>query len=195
MTIPWQHNCPHRDDAICVSCSTKFGNDFIARITELEQRIKVLTEERDLAIAHDRQPYPTADAYAKACTALENKRQQIEARDERIAGLEAVIEQAKLHLFAMSIYSSPNRAWEATKNAKVILDSTPIIALRKVRAKFGEFLIHKTQSLASDHVISATQATEDGQSDDARQFDSWASQLQEFASIVADAIERGEGEG
>jgi hypothetical protein len=32
--------------------------------------IRTLTEERDLAIAHDRQPYPTADAYERVCAAL-----------------------------------------------------------------------------------------------------------------------------
>lgn len=34
-----------------------------ARLAEAER-------ERDLAIAHDRQPYPTADAYERACSAL-----------------------------------------------------------------------------------------------------------------------------
>lgn len=42
----------------------------IHRNAFLEQRIKELEEERDLAIAHDRQPYPTADAYEKVCVAL-----------------------------------------------------------------------------------------------------------------------------
>lgn len=28
-------------------------------------------EERDLAIAHDRQPYPTADAYERVCATLQ----------------------------------------------------------------------------------------------------------------------------
>jgi hypothetical protein len=32
-----------------------------------------LTKQRDLAIAHDRQPYPTADAYEKVCAALHKK--------------------------------------------------------------------------------------------------------------------------
>lgn len=30
--------------------------------------------ERDLAVAHDRQPYPTAQAYEKACAALNRHR-------------------------------------------------------------------------------------------------------------------------
>lgn len=43
-----------------------------------------LTEERDLAIAHDRQPYPTQWAYDQACTALENHRQRADkAETER----------------------------------------------------------------------------------------------------------------
>src|SRR4029450_11119269 len=35
-----------------------------------------LREERDLAIAHDRQPYPTAEAYEGACRALEKHRER-----------------------------------------------------------------------------------------------------------------------
>ncbi len=56
-----------------------------ARIAGLEQQIKHLSDmlnqaerelaaarrERDLAIAHDRQPYPTAWAYEQVCKALE----------------------------------------------------------------------------------------------------------------------------
>lgn len=35
-------------------------------------------QERDLAIAHDRQPYPTAWAYEQACKALESARRELE---------------------------------------------------------------------------------------------------------------------
>jgi hypothetical protein len=38
--------------------------DEIARLTSL---VADLTRERDLAVAHDRQPYPTAWAYEQAC--------------------------------------------------------------------------------------------------------------------------------
>ena len=38
--------------------------------TEYTIENKKLREERDLAIAHDRQPYPTAWSYEQVCTAL-----------------------------------------------------------------------------------------------------------------------------
>ena len=37
---------------------------------ELERELAAAIRERDLAIAHDRQPYPTAEAYEKVCAAL-----------------------------------------------------------------------------------------------------------------------------
>jgi hypothetical protein len=40
------------------------------RIQALEAMVARLTTERDLAIAHDTQPYPTAWAYEQACAAL-----------------------------------------------------------------------------------------------------------------------------
>ena len=42
--------------------------------------IAKLTEERDLAIAHDQQPYPTAHAYERVCKTLE----QTKARCEKL---------------------------------------------------------------------------------------------------------------
>jgi hypothetical protein len=47
-----------------------------------------LRRERDLAIAHDRQPYPTTWAYQQACAALEKHRQRAddaEARRDQLA--------------------------------------------------------------------------------------------------------------
>lgn len=41
-----------------------------ADVPALVKRVRELERERDLAIAHDRQPYPTAEAYEKACAAL-----------------------------------------------------------------------------------------------------------------------------
>jgi uncharacterized coiled-coil DUF342 family protein len=45
--------------------------------------------ERDLAVAHDRQPYPTADAYEAACAALHKHRARADAAEagrDRLAG-------------------------------------------------------------------------------------------------------------
>lgn len=41
------------------------------------ERIEQLVEERDLAIAHDRQPYPTADAYKRVCEAYHKAKETI----------------------------------------------------------------------------------------------------------------------
>jgi hypothetical protein len=49
-----------------------------------------LRRERDLAIAHDRQPYPTAWAYEQACAALNRKTEQIE-RVRSVLESEAVV--------------------------------------------------------------------------------------------------------
>jgi hypothetical protein len=49
-----------------------------ASVDELLERIAILERERDLAIAHDTQPYPTAWAYEQACKALEKMRQENE---------------------------------------------------------------------------------------------------------------------
>jgi len=40
----------------------------------MDRVVEPILRERDLAIAHDRQPYPTAEAYERACAALEKHR-------------------------------------------------------------------------------------------------------------------------
>ncbi|MFD9248475.1 hypothetical protein [Streptomyces bottropensis] len=52
------------------------GADAVIAIADQEQA--ELRRERDLAIAHDRQPYPTAWAYEQACKALRRKEAAIE---------------------------------------------------------------------------------------------------------------------
>lgn len=60
----------------------------VRKINDLTAQLAQVKRERDLAIAHDRQPYPTAWAYNQACAALEQGKQQLEAQAERIAELE-----------------------------------------------------------------------------------------------------------
>src|SRR5688572_28460694 len=59
------------------------GNDDVYQVTvlaeQLNARLAEVEAERDAAIAHDRQPYPTADAYEAACHAL-HKHRAIAAR-------------------------------------------------------------------------------------------------------------------
>ncbi|ULA64480.1 MAG: hypothetical protein LZF86_140005 [Nitrospira sp.] len=57
--------------------------------TDLLTRVEELEEERDLAIAHDRQPYPTASAYEQVCAVLERTKQDLASvtveRDDLLA--------------------------------------------------------------------------------------------------------------
>ena len=62
----------------------------VREIADLKARVVELRTERDLAIAHDRQPYPTAEAYERACAALEEKRKII---TEGMAGLKKQAEK------------------------------------------------------------------------------------------------------
>jgi len=48
-------------------------------------QVEALTEERDLAVAHDTQPYPTAEAYERVCAA----RDKGQARAEALEAIEA----------------------------------------------------------------------------------------------------------
>lgn len=43
--------------------------------------------DRDLAIAHDRQPYPTAEAYELACAALKKQRERAEKAEAQLSEL------------------------------------------------------------------------------------------------------------
>lgn len=45
-----------------------------ATALRLIEEIRRLTEERDLAVAHDSQPYPTAEAYELVCKAIDKWR-------------------------------------------------------------------------------------------------------------------------
>lgn len=56
----------------------------------LNARVAELEAERDQAIAHDRQPYPTAWAYEQACAALEKHRKRAEKAEAAIARVEAL---------------------------------------------------------------------------------------------------------
>ena len=47
-------------------------------------RIKELVLERDLAVAHDTQPYPTAEAYEKVCAALYRRDGMCEWYEDRL---------------------------------------------------------------------------------------------------------------
>ena len=56
-----------------------------------------LTQERDLAVAHDRQPYPTAAAYEAVCAALHEREAERDTLAERVAWLSRVITEYGRH--------------------------------------------------------------------------------------------------
>jgi hypothetical protein len=59
------------------------GADAVIAVADAEQA--ELRRERDLAIAHDRQPYPTAWAYEQACKALRTHRERADAAEAVLA--------------------------------------------------------------------------------------------------------------
>jgi hypothetical protein len=59
-----------------------------ADIDWLLDEIKQLARERDLAVAHDRQPYPTAEAYERVCAALERQRGEVDRLRDLLGRLE-----------------------------------------------------------------------------------------------------------
>jgi hypothetical protein len=60
----------------------------------LLDRLEAAERERDLAIAHDLHPYPTAHAYEKVCVALETAKKRAEAAERRVGVLEGSLHTA-----------------------------------------------------------------------------------------------------
>ncbi len=83
-----------------------------AEIARLKEANMELERERDLAIAHDTQPYPTASAYEAVCAALEKHKQ---THAETLAKLEAAN-----HLIAEQNQLGKERQEWALKNAETI---------------------------------------------------------------------------
>lgn len=59
-----------------------------ASIVSAQQRAEKAEAERDLAIAHDRQPYPTAHAYEQVCEALKAAKSE---RDAAVKNYESLV--------------------------------------------------------------------------------------------------------
>lgn len=80
-------DCPARPDLDAIrarhqaSPPDEWFHDDIADLLGLVDR---LVQQRDLAIAHDRQPYPTAHAYQETCRALHTQRQRAQDTQERL---------------------------------------------------------------------------------------------------------------
>lgn len=53
-------------------------------VKRLIARVRAAEREREEAIAHDRQPYPTAAAYEKVCVALQRAKDRIEDLESKL---------------------------------------------------------------------------------------------------------------
>ena len=70
---------------------------------QVVKTLKALEEELNLAIAHDRQPYPTAEAYEKVCEALNRTKEELKAAQELGSMLQETLEtraQRELEMLA-----------------------------------------------------------------------------------------------
>jgi len=79
-----------------------------ADLARERQRAEKAERERDLALAHDTQPYPTADAYEKVCAALEKQKRLLGEAEEaiRFADLIFVEESMRSTAFAELSFSN-----------------------------------------------------------------------------------------
>lgn len=70
------------------------GQHMIAAVMAVADAEQVeLRRERDLAIAHDRQPYPTAWAYEQACAALRTHRSRADALEQEVRRLGLMVDE------------------------------------------------------------------------------------------------------
>ena len=66
-----------REKEITIDALRDRGDEYRDECDQRREEIARLTEDRDLAIVHDRQPYPTADAYERVCVAAHQRREDI----------------------------------------------------------------------------------------------------------------------
>lgn len=58
------------------------------RVTILEAERDDALRQRDLAVAHDRQPYPTAWAYERACDVMHEAKERAELAEAKVRAVE-----------------------------------------------------------------------------------------------------------
>lgn len=80
-----------------------------AHIEEMSGHMRSVEKERDLAIAHDRQPYPTAAAYEAVCLANEAKDKELIKSHNSLA--RAVNQRAHLIQALRNILKSTGGTW------------------------------------------------------------------------------------
>ena len=87
-----------REQFTARAVSMRIASDVTRREIDLADAVETLLREnaelateRDRAIAHDRQDYPTADAYGKVCAALANNKTALTFAHGRIEKLRAAL--------------------------------------------------------------------------------------------------------
>jgi hypothetical protein len=90
-----------RCDGDCRGCpgwhsghDVELACEAVNALPALLDRLEAAERERDLAIAHDLHPYPTAHAYEKVCVALETAKKRAEAAERRVGVLEGSLHTA-----------------------------------------------------------------------------------------------------
>jgi hypothetical protein len=91
----------------------------VMRVKQAEAALAAMTAERDLAVAHDRQPYPTAHAYEQVCKTLTARTAERNAAAERLAQIEALRENLS------SQYANPSGFEAAFRQLLALLDALP----------------------------------------------------------------------
>lgn len=72
------------------------GNEWPCITARLRDALVQAENDRDEAIAHDRQPYPTSWAYDQACAALEKHRTRAEDNAEKINSVRSAITSGRV---------------------------------------------------------------------------------------------------
>ena len=65
-------------------------SDAAEEIRRLSFELNRVEHELDLAVAHDRQPYPSAESYERACAELEQQRQRADRAEARLRESESL---------------------------------------------------------------------------------------------------------
>lgn len=90
-------------------------NFYFQRNKELEADVERLTQERDRAIAHDQQPYPTAEAYEKTCAALHKHRQRANEADAALVVCQQERDKAQTQLARRVVATAEARRFQAER--------------------------------------------------------------------------------
>lgn len=84
------------DDAVAhLADEEALGLELAAEVAALRSRLTEVERQRDEAIAHDRQPYPTADAFEAACHALRKYRDLADRATAALQRSSLAVEEAE----------------------------------------------------------------------------------------------------